>query len=296
MRGQEELVIPTHIVFAPAKINLFLHVTGRRDDGYHLLDSLIVFADFGDRVCVEAADDLSLRMEGPFSEGLPTTEDNLVIRAAKALAAGKTGPSRGAAITLEKNLPISSGIGGGSADAAATLRALRDLWSLPIDDAAMARVGLSLGADVPVCLSSRASRMRGIGENIESVAPVPQVGVVMVNPGIAVSTAEVFSRRAGEFSAEADDCGPWSDTGAMVEALRQNRNDLAAAAIALAPVIGDVLTALETDPACLLARLSGSGATCFGLFPDDDAAARSVREIEAVHPEWWVRATRFREF
>ena len=260
-----------------------------------MLDSLIVFADLGDQLRVQTADDLILQIEGPFAGGLPTTDDNLVMRAAKAIAAQEKGHSRGATITLEKNLPIASGIGGGSADAAAVLRALRDLWSLPINDAAMARLGLSLGADVPVCLSSRTSRMRGIGENIVTLAPVPPVGVVIVNPGIAVSTAAVFTQRAGEFSAEADDCGPWSDAAAMVESLRQYRNDLAEAAIAIAPAIGDVLTALETDPACLLARLSGSGATCFGLFPDDEAAARAAREIAAARPGWWVRATRFRD-
>jgi 4-diphosphocytidyl-2-C-methyl-D-erythritol kinase len=247
-------------------------------------------------VTVQTADDLILQIKGPFAGALPTPDDNLVMRAAKAIAATEKGHSRGAAITLEKNLPIASGIGGGSADAAAALKALRDLWSVPINDAALARLGLSLGADVPVCLSSRTSRMQGIGENIETLVPVPPVGVVIVNPGVAVSTAAVFTRRAGEFSAEADDCGPWSDAAAMVESLRQNRNDLTEAAIAIAPVIGDVLATLETDSACLLARLSGSGATCFGLFPDDDSAIRAVSDISAAHPDWWVRATRFKDF
>lgn len=245
---------------------------------------------------VQTADDLILQIEGPFAGGLPTTDDNLVMRAAKAIAAAEQGHSRGATITLEKNLPIASGIGGGSADAAAALKALRDLWSLPINAAAMAAMAVSLGADVPVCLSSRTSRVRGIGENIEVGAPPPPVGVVLINPGIAVSTVAVFTHRTGEYSAEADDCGPWSDAAAMVESLRQNRNDLAEAAIAIAPVIGDVLAALETDPACLLARLSGSGATCFGLFPDDVAAVRAARDISAAHPDWWVRATRFKDF
>ncbi len=255
-----------------------------------------MFADLGDRVTVEAADDLTLRIEGPFSGGLPTTGDNLVMRAAAALAAFDRGRQHGAAITLEKILPVASGIGGGSADAAATLKALRALWALDIDDAAMAAIGLSLGADVPVCLASRTTRVRGIGENIEYLASPPAMGVVLVNPGIAVSTAAVFSHRTGDYSAEAPACGSWENALAMAEDLVQSRNDLAEAAIGIAPVIGDVLAALRNGPDCLLARLSGSGATCFGLFADDSAAAQAARVISAAHPGWWVRATRFRDF
>lgn len=286
--------ISAHTVFAPAKINLFLHVTGRRDDGYHLLDSLIAFAGIGDVVSVEPSDALTLHLTGPFADSLPVSDDNLVMRAARALAAtGQVALPSGATITLEKNLPVSSGIGGGSADAAATLKALRALWPVSADDSDLAAIGLALGADIPVCLQSRTSRMQGIGEKIIPALPLPSVAVVLVNPGIAVSTVGVFSRRSGGYSDIAEDAGPWSDATAMADGLRCSRNDLTDAAISLEPGIGDVLAALDAAPDCLLARLSGSGATCFGLFPDDGAAARAAERIATAHPVWWVRATRF---
>lgn len=286
--------VSAHTVFAPAKINLFLHVTGRRDDGYHLLDSLIAFADIGDRVTVEPSDALTLRITGPFSDSLPASDDNLVMRAARALAKeGQAASLTGATIVLEKNLPVSSGIGGGSADAAATLKALRSLWSVPLDDAALAAMGLALGADIPVCLQSRTSRMQGIGEKIEPARPLPPVSVVLVNPGVAVSTVGVFSRRSGGYSDCAEDAGPWADAAAMADGLRRSGNDLTDAAVSLEPVIGDVLAMLDGVQGCLLARLSGSGATCFGLFPDDGAATRAADIIAAAHPGWWVRATGF---
>ena len=289
--------ISAHRVFAPAKINLFLHVTGRRDDGYHLLDSLIAFADTGDVVTVEPADALTLRLTGPFSDSLPVSDDNLVMRAARALAAEvQAVPLPGATIILEKNLPISSGIGGGSADAAATLKGLRSLWSVSADDSELATIGLALGADIPVCLMSRTSRMQGIGEKVRPALPLPPVAVVLVNPGVAVSTVGVFSRRSGGYSDAAVDAGPWSDAAAMADGLRRSRNDLTDAAISTEPAIGDVLAALDAAQDCLLARLSGSGATCFGLFSDDGAAVRAADSIKAAHPAWWVRATRFLKF
>lgn len=286
--------VSAHTVFAPAKINLFLHVTGRRGDGYHLLDSLIAFAGIGDRITVEPSDELTLRVTGPFSGSLPASGDNLVMRAARALAEkGQLASSIGATIVLEKNLPVSSGIGGGSADAAATLKALRSLWSVPVDDAALAAMGLVLGADIPVCLQSRTSRMQGIGEKIEPARPLPQVSVVLVNPGVAVSTVGVFARRSGGFSDRAEDAGPWDDAAAMADGLRRSRNDLTDAAVSLEPVIGDVLAALDAVQGCLVARLSGSGATCFGLFANEGAASRAADSVSAAHPGWWVRATGF---
>ncbi len=236
-----------------------------------------------------------MTVEGPFADSLGAPEDNLVMRAALALA-GHCGIERpGAAIRLEKNLPVASGIGGGSADAAAALKALRDLWVPETDDDELARIGLSLGADIPVCLFSRTARFSGVGETVQSGKTLPSAGVLLANPGVALSTAAVFGRRSGEFSDEADDCGPWADAAAMAAGLMRSRNDLTDAATELAPEIGETLEAVSDQPGCLLARLSGSGATCFGLFPDDETARAAEQSIAALYPSWWVCATRFRE-
>jgi 4-diphosphocytidyl-2-C-methyl-D-erythritol kinase len=269
---------------APAKINLYLHVTGRRADGYHLLDSLVTFAEVGDLLHAEPADSLSLRVDGPFAPALAGEPDNLVLRAARALAA-EAGVTAGARLVLEKRLPVASGIGGGSADAAATLRVLCRLWRLTPPAAALARLATTLGADVPVCLAGRTARMGGIGERLESAPPLPGCGVVLVNPGIAVETAEVFRARQGAWSESATLLPAWDDAAAMAADLAQLRNDLEPAAVTLRPVIGDVLADLAATPGCLLARMSGSGATCFALYADSAAARLAAGRIE--RPEWW---------
>lgn len=272
--------------FAPAKINLFLHVTGRRGDGYHELDSLIAFAGIGDRIEVSLADRLSLGIDGPFSEFLSDANDNLVIGAAQLLAA-ECGINGGASIMLTKTLPVASGIGGGSADAAATLQALNRLWRCGLDGPALAKLGLTLGADVPVCLFGAVARVRGIGDLIEAEPELPEIGLVLVNPGIPVSTADVFAMRDGGFSEKAGRIGPWSDAAALVAALKRLGNDLEPSARRIAPVIDDVLKSLRGNDDCLLARLSGSGATCFGIFPDKAGAGRAVTKIALEHPNWW---------
>jgi len=217
------------------------------------------------------------------------------MRAARALAESTgLGPPT-ASIRLEKNLPVASGIGGGSADAAATLKALCKMWSSEMDDAELSRIGLSLGADVPVCLLSRTARFSGIGETVETGAPLPPAGVLLVNPGVSVATAGVFARRAGPFSGVASQSGPWADAASMADGLRKSRNDLAEPAAAIAPVINDVLNRISEQPGCLLARMSGSGATCFGIFPDDAAARDAQRAIAEAKRSWWVRATRFQQ-
>jgi len=268
--------------FAPAKVNLTLRVTGRRPDGYHLLDSLVVFAGVGDRVSVWPAEGLSLAVTGPFGQGLAMEGDNLVLRAARRLAeAGGVSPH--GAITLEKNLPVSSGIGGGSADAAATLRVLAEFWGLALPETVTQALALGLGADVPVCLASHPVRMQGIGEALSPVPVVPPMGIVLVNPGIPVSTPAIFKARAGAPFSPADavpDAG-WADIEAFVAALAMSGNDLEAPAVTLAPVIGTVLNQLRARPGCLLARMSGSGATCFGLFAD--AGAAQALDV----PGWW---------
>lgn len=269
---------------APAKVNLYLHVTGRRDDGYHLLDSLVVFAGIGDTLSAESADTLSLQLRGPFAAALASEPDNLVLRAAQSLAAA-AGTTQGAALRLEKRLPVASGIGGGSADAAATLRLLRRLWQLPDDFGRLARIAEQLGADVPVCLGGRAARMQGIGERLEAPPSLPSCGVLLVNPGVAVATAEVFRTRQGPWSPAAVLPPAWETVSAMADNLAQLRNDLQPAAISLQPVIGTVLATLEATSDCLLARMSGSGATCFGLYADTGAAQRAADALP--DPAWW---------
>ncbi len=279
---------------APAKINLFLHVTGRRDDGYHLLESFVVFTEVGDRIVVERADTISLSIEGPFAAGLPDTGDNnLVLRAANALR-DACQVDAGARIFLEKNLPVSSGIGGGSADAAATLRALAVLWNLDVTESQLAKIGISIGADVPVCLSARPSMMSGVGEIVTAAAPPPPGGVVLVNAREGVSTPAVFSARTAPFS----DAAGWDTPGAFdafIAALAVRKNDLSEPARRVSPVISDVLAALEAGEECALARLSGSGGTCFGLFSDIAFAGAAAQQIGAAHPDWWCVATTFRD-
>jgi 4-diphosphocytidyl-2-C-methyl-D-erythritol kinase len=272
---------------APAKINLFLHVTGRRDDGYHLLDSLVVFAAAGDRLRVTEADGLSLALTGPFAAGLVAEADNLVLRAARALAEAAGIAPRGH-LELEKNLPVASGIGGGSADAAAALRLLARFWNVDVPDDRLLALATRLGADVPVCLASRPTRMQGIGERLIAAPVLPGFGLLLINPGVAVATADVFRARRGGFSPAADLPERWDDALGMAAGLAALSNDLQPAAVSVCPVIGDVLSALDDDPTCLLARMSGSGATCFGIYPDVAAASRAAARFGGARPGWWV--------
>ncbi len=264
--------------FAPAKVNLYLHVTAKREDGYHLLDSLAVFPAIGDMVSATPAEELSLDITGPFGAVLRAEADNLLLRAARALA-----PGRGAALTLEKNLPVASGIGGGSADAAAALHALSTLWG--IRDADLPALALGLGADVPVCLASAPARMQGIGEILVPAPRLPEFGMVLVNPGVAVPTPAVFRARQGGFTPAANLPTSWPSAEAMTADLHRCTNDLQAAAIGIQPVIGEVLDVLTALPGALLARMSGSGATCFAIFPTPAAAAAAASRI--TQPGWW---------
>lgn len=265
---------------ARAKINLALHVTGRRPDGYHLLDSLVVFADVGDTISVRPSNRLSLEVTGPRAAGVPSDSSNLVLRAAALLG------ERHAAITLEKHLPAASGIGGGSADAAATLRALARLAgvALPAPEATLA-----LGADVPVCLASRPVRMDGIGENLSPVPDLPPLPAVLVNPGVEVSTPAVFAalkhRNNTAMAAVPEGLQTPAD---LAHWLETQRNDLEPPAMELSPRIGVVLEALRRQPECLMARMSGSGATCFALFPDATTARAAAARLDAAHPGWWT--------
>lgn len=275
-------------VAAPAKINLYLHVTGRRADGYHLLDSLVAFAGVHDTVRMAPAPDLSLVIEGPFADAVPSGPDNLVLKAAISLR-DAAGIDHGAEIVLEKHLPVASGIGGGSADAAATLSGLARLWGVGAVD--LAQLGLSLGADVPVCLFGKPAFMAGIGEQITGAPALPPAWLVLVNPGVGVSTPSVFAARRGDDVSQSARFGsPPATAAALADRLRTGGNDLENAAIGLQPVIADVLRALDGAEDVLLARMSGSGATCFGLFHDADSAARTAAQLGGDHPGWWVRA------
>jgi 4-diphosphocytidyl-2-C-methyl-D-erythritol kinase len=276
---------------APAKLNLYLHVTGRRADGYHLLDSLVAFADIGDRVSAVPAPRLSLDIAGPFAPGLAgeDVQQNLVCRAATALAA-KLGRAPEAALTLEKNLPVASGIGGGSSDAAAALKALAALWHAPIDEAGLSAIAATLGADVPVCVRGRASFFGGIGDEISDAPALPPVAVVLVNPGIALPTAAVFRARSGAFSAPARFADAPRSVADLATVLAERRNDLTDAALGIVPAIGAVLGTLEAQPGALVARMSGSGATCFALFETAAAAEAAAATLGSEQPRWWVAA------
>jgi len=279
--------------FAPAKINLTLHVLGKRADGYHLLESLVVFADAGDTLTAEPADDLSFSMTGPNAAALADTPDtdNLVLKAARLLDAGA---GRGARLTLEKHLPVAAGIGGGSADCAAALRALNQLWGLGHSPETLAALGVELGADVPVCVyAPRPSVMSGIGEVISAAPKLPPLWCVLVNPGVPVATGPVFKAlNAQPATAQSDTFWPggFSDAKTLARFMATCRNDLEPPARALVPEVSETVRAIAGTQGCLLARLSGSGATCFGLYADEEAAKASAASL--AREGWWVRAAK----
>jgi len=274
---------------APAKLNLYLHVVGRRADGFHRLDSLIAFADIGDRLSVEPAAALTLDITGPFASELAgiAPPSNLVWRAAEGLAR-RLGRVPAVRIVLEKNLPVASGIGGGSSDAAAALRALLELWQARLDDQGLQDLALELGADVPACLFGKTCWLGGVGEEIVPAAPLPATWVVLANPRRALPTAAVFKARQGAYSVPARFAEPSADAAALVRRLADRRNDLADAARGLVPELDTVLARLAHGEGALLARMSGSGATCFGLFATPDAAHETARRIAGEIPGWWV--------
>lgn len=267
---------------APAKLNLCLHVTGRRADGYHLLDSLVVFADIADQIEVSAGNGLSLHLSGPECAGLHAEPDNLVLRAARLMGVSD------AALKLCKNLPVASGIGGGSADAAATLRAVSRMLgrALPLPQDV-----LRLGADVPVCLLGAPVRMSGIGETLAGLPPLPPLWAMLVNPRVAVPTPAVFAALTSRDNPPLPDlpAGVLSTAHDFISWLAtETRNDLVPPALTVAPILSKVQTALAATPNCLLARMSGSGGTHFGLYATPDAAEKAVRQLSRLHPDWWI--------
>jgi 4-diphosphocytidyl-2-C-methyl-D-erythritol kinase len=282
---------------APAKVNLFLHVTGKRDDGYHLLESLVCFTATGDLLTGELRDDgkVTLSITGPMAANLSLddTNDNLVIRAARMLQ-DASGTKQGADLILDKRLPVASGIGGGSADAAAAIRLLCEMWKLDLDGGTLSRIALSLGADVPVCLHGKTCVMSGIGEEITEIPDLPPVPVVLINPGKAVSTPDIFKARADEGFSDAnawDTKQVFQSGAALADALSECGNDLTLPATGILPEICDVMNALAREEGCLLARMSGSGATCFGIYDTTEQAERAAHAIAAQNSDWWISPT-----
>uniref|UniRef100_A0A9E8CSQ4 4-diphosphocytidyl-2-C-methyl-D-erythritol kinase n=1 Tax=Bosea sp. NBC_00436 TaxID=2969620 RepID=A0A9E8CSQ4_9HYPH len=280
---------------ARAKVNLDLRVLGRRADGYHELESLVAFAGVGDTLSLDPGASLSLTLAGPRAEGLAVDDGNLVLRAARALAAARPDLRLGR-FHLVKRLPVASGIGGGSADAAAALRLLARLNGIAPRDSLLREVAAGVGADVPVCLDSRARLMAGIGEKLGPALRLPPLFAVLVNPGVGVETVAVFralSLKAGEMVSEAratNIAAPASAVG-LLDYLESTTNDLAAPAQRVAPVISEVLERLAALPGCRLARMSGSGASCFAIFDDCTISAAAAKALQRERPNWWVKPT-----
>ncbi|MER8565475.1 4-(cytidine 5'-diphospho)-2-C-methyl-D-erythritol kinase [Mesorhizobium sp. M0924] len=277
---------------APAKINLALHVTGKRADGYHLLESLVVFTRFGDRVEIEPADADRFSVSGRYATSVPIDDSNLVVKAREALrrqAGQQSTPP--VAIRLEKNLPVASGVGGGSSDAAAVLQGLVRTWGLDIGEAELSRIGLTLGADVPMCLAAKPLVARGVGDELSLVPDFPALALVLVNPGVAVSTPDVFNALEKRDNEGLPPLPRGFDFHGVRNWLEITRNDLEEPAQAIQPPIGRALSLLNRAGSGF-SRMSGSGATCFGLFETGNVAKRAAAEIRSREPEWFVAATR----
>jgi 4-diphosphocytidyl-2-C-methyl-D-erythritol kinase len=279
---------------APAKVNLTLRILGRRADGYHELESLVVFAGCGDRLTFDAGPHLDLTVGGATAGQSGAVADNLVLRAAKGLTDKVPGLTVGR-FALTKELPAGAGLGGGSADAAAALRLLADANGLELDDERVIAVARATGADVPVCLDPRPRVMRGIGDILSAPLTLPKLGIIIVHPGIAMPTPPVFKALGltpGERCAAGAASGPVPDEReALLVWLAGERNDLEPPATSIAPAIADVIRAIAALPGCRLARMSGSGSACFGLFDTEAAAAAAVHGLAAAHPGWWARAS-----
>lgn len=272
---------------ARAKINLALHVTGRRADGFHLLDTLAVFADLGDELEAARAARLSFATTGPFAAAVPH-QDNLVLRAVKAMSG--RGAARPVRLTLTKNIPAAAGLGGGSADAAAALRLLNRRWRRGFDEKKLARTGVKIGADVPMCIYSRALRATGIGEKIAVIDAFPALDLVLLNPGVQLATADVFAALTRRENPPMPKIATFKCAHEVAAFLAGCRNDLETPALSLAPEIAEARAALAAQPGCLMARMTGSGPTLFGIFSGADKARRAAATLAAMKPVWWARA------
>lgn len=273
---------------APAKVNLWLNVVGRRDDGYHLLESLVAFVDLADRLEATAGDRLSLDVAGPLAGSLQGEADNLVLKAARLLA-DRAGVATRALIRLDKHVPVAAGLGGGSADAAATLRELLELWRVAMPEEELFDLAARLGADVPMCLAGRTAFVSGVGERLVWAPPLPPCAILLVNPGAVLPTRDVFAARSGAFSPVRPLPAAWRDLADLSEALAARGNDLTKAAVSLEPAVGQVLQALHGGEARHVA-MSGSGATCFALYESAEIARRAAAALPAA---WWRHVGHF---
>ena len=278
-------------VAAPAKLNLYLHVTGKRADGYHLLDGLVAFVDVHDTLLIRPGSTLRFAVDGPFADKLGDSRSNLVVRAARALS-DATDYEPAVELVLTKRLPVASGIGGGSADAAACLRGLARFWGLDPAGTTVGQIAVSLGSDIPVCVTGHAAFIGDIGTRIDPAPSLPPTWVVLANPGIGLPTPDVYRARQGGFTQEMRFPEALSNAAELAECLRTRRNDLTDAAVGLVPEIAAVLGAIGETDKCLLARMSGSGATCFGLYPNLGSAERGAAALREAHPAWWVASGR----
>lgn len=278
---------------APAKVNLFLHVAPVSDDGYHPLASLVAFADVGDGLTVEPAERLSLTVTGPFGQGLGDNGDNLILTALRALGAVTGAGDPALAVSLDKQLPIAAGLGGGSSDAGAALKAARDFLGLSLDDTTLAGIAASVGADGPMCLHARAAWAEGRGDCLTFEPRLPPLPAVLINPGVPSPTGAVYRAYDAGHPAAADRPGPPGDwtVSSVIDWLAVQRNDLEAPAVALEPAISVALNEAARLPGVRLVRMSGSGATVFALFDSLEAASDAARGLSIARPDWWVRAT-----
>ena len=273
---------------APAKINLTLRVIGRRDDGYHELESLVAFADLADTLSLEPGPATALDIAGPFAAACGPEGDNLVLKAVAVLGRAVSGLKAGRFL-LQKNIPVAAGIGGGSADAAAALRLLARLNDIARGDARLALAARAVGADVPVCLDPRPRIMRGLGDLLSDPIELPPLAALIVNPRVPLPTREVFAALKIPQAAKSTIAGVPRDFTALVGFLRENGNDLTQAAIACLPVVGDMLNALRALAGARLVRMSGSGPTCFALFESGGEAAAAARQLGAAYKAWWMQ-------
>jgi len=272
-------------ITAHAKVNLTLHVVGERTNGYHELQSLVCLTEFGDQIHLSPAADFSFQVIGPYAAGIPVDESNLVVQAAKFMAQ-KHSKTLDCQIILEKNLPMASGIGGGSSDAAAVMKALSQYWSVPLPNVDEL---MALGADIPVCVTTGLTLMQGAGEDVTHLSAAPNWGVVLVNPNVGVSTPAVFDALNSKQNPSMQDVAA---NCVDIAWLGDQRNDLEPPAIAMVPEVATVIEAISAAPQCQVARMSGSGATCFGLFSDIKHANATAERLQRVHPNWWIVATK----
>lgn len=282
-------------IFAPAKLNLFLHITKRLSNGYHALDSLVAFADIGDIITIESAPSFSFHINGPFADSFKSKErsaflngENIVIKAARSLSqvADRTLDIK---ITLTKNLPLSSGLGGGSSDAAATIWGLQKLWKLEHNAKYIIPLMAKLGADIPVCLNCTPTRMQGIGDILLPAPTMPEIPILLINPMISCATQDIFLHHNATFKKKTTLPDTFNSVFDLVTTLNTLENDLFEPALNLIPKIGNVINALNTQKQCLFSRMSGSGASCFGLFETIEHAEHSAKKIKTENPDWWIK-------